>query len=233
MAKLPFSLRVLAWFNLAVALSMPVQIMAIYEHSFFEWQAIADKLTSLNYLVMFAAVGNAMLILRGEKWALYMTPAVLGVVGMNNFFVAIYATDYSPFMAGLAFFSFAFMHIPVALHQELLANPRMQWWRTSPRQQVSLPITIGDVQGRTLISNTFDISETGVFMPLDLEQMNRQAEMEDVRVLLDLGGSNHLRCSAKVARRTVGVGKYPAGIGLRFEDMGEHERAHLRRILNQ
>lgn len=234
MTKLPMSLRWLGLFNAGVALSLPVQIMVIYGHSIAEWQAVAAKLTVLNWMVMLGTMVNAVMILRAERWTLYLTPMMFALVGFNNFLVALYAIDFAPWMTGAAFFSFLFLHMPLVTESNLrlLKNPSLRWWRTPERHRKVVPITLGDVHGRTVISTTFDISETGVFIPLNEEQMNRQAEMEDVRVLMDLG-SAHFRCSAQVARRTMGGGKYPSGIGVRFTDLSPRERAQLRKVLDQ
>lgn len=238
MKSRPITLVLLAAFNLAVALAMPLQIMILYGHPPSEWVDIANKLTPFNWLVIMVAAANASIIFKVSRIALYLTPVVFAIVALNNYFVSLYATDYSPLLAGLVVAGFAFMHWPLAMTRNLalLNDRKLHWWRTAPRRQVSLPVSLGDSRHWAFHASTFDVSESGTFVALDEAALQMHTELnhqKDFRVRLSLGGQSYLTCNAKIVRRSSENGHYPAGLGIQFESMPYGDRRALRRILSQ
>lgn len=237
MTSRPVTLILLAAFNAAVALAMPIQIMILYGHPLSEWVDIGNKLTPFNWLVILAATINASMIFKVSRLTLYLTPAVFAIVALNNFFVSLYAMDYSPLVAGLGVAVFAFMHWPLVTQTNLglLNDRKLHWWRTAPRRQVSLPVSLGDARHWAYHANTYDVSESGVFVALDdkaLELPSELSHQKDFRVRLSLGNQSYLTCDAKIVRQAHSHGRHPAGVGIQFGNMPYSDRRALRRALS-
>ncbi|MGE4131522.1 MAG: PilZ domain-containing protein [Bdellovibrionales bacterium] len=237
MKSRPKTLVLLALINFAVALSLPIQIMVIYGHGLAEWPQVLDKLTILNWGVMAFTLANGVLIYMAAPIALLMAPLALIMVGLNNYFVGLYATDYTPFQAGFAFFTFSFCHWPLVAgrNMNLFANPTLRWWRVSPRKQIHLPISLGDSRQWVFDAQTYDVSETGAFVPLDGESLTEYMGLDhqkDFRVRLNLGDSQYVTCQAQIVRRATARGQYPAGLGIQFGPMAIGEKRALKNLLN-
>ena len=105
MKRRPSILVVLAAVLVAIAVSMPLQIMKIYGHGFDELPAILLKLTYLNWLTIGAQLVTACLVLEASERLRYAVPVAIILVAVNNFFVGFHATDFSPWTATLATFA--------------------------------------------------------------------------------------------------------------------------------
>lgn len=215
----------------AVAISFPLQIMWLYDHPWAEFAAVWPKLTWLNWVVMAGSVVTGVMIFRaapGVQRAMYL---LIGAVALNNFFVGYYATDFSPWTASFATLAFCVLNWPLQQSEvrELLMHPDRRWWRASPRRRMTVPIFLGGSRKTALRAETFDISESGAFVPVDAALKLE----ERVSICLTLGTFQQIRCDGRVVRKAEANGCYPAGFGIEFSNLDWWQRRELRRYISR
>jgi hypothetical protein len=217
---------------LAVALSLPAQVMIIYGHGFNEIGAVFDKLTWLNDVVMAGCLVCSVLVFRASPILRPLVPFMIVLVALNNYVVGYYATDYSMWAASAGTFGFAFLNLPL-LHprlQWLMLHPEKRWWMRAERKRVQLPVTIEGTRLQPMRNEIFDISESGAFV----SGVGKDMRIGDwITVRMKFGMFTHVRCQAKIVRRAEAMGDYPRGIGVQFMNMNWRERASLRRCIER
>lgn len=243
MSKRPKLLLALAWIIGAAVMSIPVQIMAIYGHGPDEILEVFDKMTGLNWMVLLSGIGAATCIAKASPWTRFVVPSFLLIAGVNNYFVGDFATDYSPMQANLATLGLVALNLPLLQPRifQLLVHPDRRWWMVSKRQRVSVPVFIGGARNAALRAETFDISETGAFIPLATAQDHKYAigkkgnlEIDEIiTIAMTLGTLKQVRCEGRVVRMADARGSYPAGIGIQFMEMGTDEKRELKRYLDR
>lgn len=228
MQRRPIVLRFLSLALLGVAVAMPAQIMLIYGHDFNEFSAVLSKLTIFNWLVIFGCVACAYAVNRASPHSAKAMGLLTLVVAANNFFVGYYAVDYSPWTALVSAVGFSALNLPLYRPdvRQLLKHPRMRWWLNSRRYRMAVPVVIGCSRRSPVRAETFDLSETGVFIPFK-ETHLRPGDQLSLR--LTFGTFSQMRCEGKVVRRTESRGNYPAGVGVEFTDVGWRLKRQLRR----
>lgn len=238
----PRALSALAAFLLSVAGGLPLQIFFLYGDSPLDPVSVAAKLTPLNWAILVLAPACAWLVWRASPWLIAAAPVLTALVLRNNLFVAEIGTDYSALEAALA--SGAFMAAMATLLSAevrgLLFNPELRWWLTPQRTRVLVPTRLqladaGSV-GREIRSRTYDISETGAFLPFEATpRLGARPVGVGTRFSLTLGLSEYrsIRCCAEVVRVTHATGHYPAGLGVRFLGLGYHDRRELTQFLRK
>lgn len=236
MRSRPISLTILSLIYFGIAISMPVQIMSLYDYGFGEIDGVLSKLTFLNWAIMFASTICGLWIAQASRYALLGAPLVIGLVAFNNYVVGSYAIDYSFEITCLATGAFAFVNLPLFMPRLrlVLSYPHLQWWRTSPRQKIRLPILVGSKEHPQLLTETYDLSESGVFIPLTEKVKTRGQRFdpsERLRLNFNLGALSQIHCEGVVVRRQSARGQYPAGFGIQFAKMPTHQRKALRRYL--
>jgi hypothetical protein len=231
MNKRPPLLTYLAFAFLLVALSLPAQIMWIYGHTFNELFAVTDKLTVLNWAVMLGCACVSYLLLGASPRLRWVAPALIAVVIVNNFFVGYYATDFSPWQCALSSCGFALLNAPLLTPKIrwLLQHPDRRWWLRAERKRVAIPIFIEGARLDSLRAQSFDISETGMFVPLE----SRVGVGDHITVRMKFGAFSHMKCQGRVVRRGEPKGTYPAGVGIEFTDLSWHQRRELRKHLSR
>jgi hypothetical protein len=230
MLRRPFTLIAVAAALCMVAAAMPLQVMLLYGHGPGELDQVFHKLTALNWLVIAGCLITAPLVYRASIFAQLALPSLFAIVAANNFFVGYFATDYSPLSATLATLMFGGLLIPVYVGEvgELFSSPERQWWKSKERIRLSLPIFVGAADAVKYDGATWDISESGLFMPMRVTslEVNRT-----VSICLTLGELKQIRCEAKVVRRSGAKGNYPAGVGLQFMNIDRRQRRELKDYL--
>lgn len=230
------TLTLMSLFHWGVAISIPLQVMWIYGYSPLEFEGIVSKLTVLNWAVMVSATLCGMWIAQASHMALKAVPVVIGLVALNNYVVGSYAIDYTFEQTAVATIFFVLVNVPMFLPklQIVLRHPSRQWWRTPARQKIRLPILVGASSHPQLLTETFDLSETGVFIPLTEKVKTRGQAFnpaERLRLNFSLGALSQVTCEAVVVRKQAARGQYPAGFGIRFTKMPLHQRRALKRYL--
>lgn len=186
-------------------------------------------------LIAASALMSAFCIWRVTILALVAAPTFITVV-INALFLHFYLRGY-PLTIPLFFTAaFVIMHLPFLTPKivTLFLHPDLRWWRRSERKKLVMPVVIkafGDVEAEL---ESFDISETGIFVPLfeqsDLAEHFAKQESFDITI----GGAYQpqFHCCGRVARKSPATGIYPAGLGIQFVDLKREEKTKLRQILS-
>lgn len=214
-----------------VAASFPLQIMWLYGHPWEEMPAVLQKLTLLNWMVMTGSVVAGVWIFNAAPGAQVVMNILIGIVAVNNFFVGYFATDFSPWVASFATLCFGALSWPLksAEIDFLLKHPEKRWWRAHKRRKVSIPIFLGGSRRTQFRSETWDISESGAFVPV----ANKLKLQERVSICLTLNTFQQVRCDGVVVRISEASGSYPAGVGIQFTNLDWTQRRELRRFLSK
>jgi hypothetical protein len=233
MRRRPFLLFLTSFALIAVAISLPVQIMLIYGHGLDELDEVFAKLTMFNWVVMIGCLACAVLIAEASPLCFKAIPALTVLVALNNLIVGYYAVDYAPWMTVAGSLAFALFNLPLfdAQVRELMKYPERRWWMRAERHRRNVPVVItGALRGRSPVrTETFDLSDSGLFLPLE----GSHFEVDDrISVRMTFGTFSQIRCEGRVVRRAEGPrGEYPSGIGVQFTDMDWRQRRELRRQL--
>ena len=230
MRRRPMILPVIMLMLFGVALSFPLQVMWLYDHGLGELPQVLNKLTWLNWLVMAGAVLTGVFVFGASPFTRFALPALTFIVAVNNFFVGYFATDYSFMATTMGTFAFGAMLLPLYQPKvrELLLYPDRRWWRAKTRRRMAVPIFVGGSRQVKLRSETFDISESGAFLPIEAAGLYVE---ERVSICLTLGTLQQIRCDARVVRRAEAKGTYPGGVGITFTNMDWWQRRELKRYL--
>ncbi len=230
MQKKPKIFSLIAWGLLFVAWSMPAQIALIYGHGFSEFSSVLYKLSKLNWLVILGAMICAILVNRVSRWTLYAFPLWLLAAGINNWAVGYYGTDFTLMQAGLATLSLILLLTPIYRQKYLVcfSRPQVCWWKTPQRKRLNLQLTLTNARKTAFLAQTFDLSETGLFIACDKDLLAD----DDIQMDLSLKSDDSIRCNARVARRTDKLGIYPQGIGVEFLNLKSNDKRRLRQWLN-
>ncbi len=231
MAKRLRSITFMAIWFWALALSMPVQVMHLYGHSPLEVMAILHKLTWLNLLVFGGLIANAILLWQVSPWLRISVPALIVLTAANNYFVGHFATDFSLLTTTGATLVFAATTLPL-LDQRvkwILRHPDRRWWRRAERHRVHVPLTMDGIRLATLRSETFDVSESGLF----IAGQPGLSVGDWINLKITFDAVSQVRTKARVVRRTEARGNYPAGLGIEFIDLSSNQRHALRKNLNK
>jgi hypothetical protein len=223
------SLTLISILFMFLALGFPLQIMFLYGHGFDEFEAVVDKLTWLNLLCIAGLATSSILAWKASPALRVFQPILLVLVAVNNFVVGYYATDYSALDTTFATLGFLVLNIPLihAEVRELLRDPTLRWWLRAQRKRMALPVQIDGTRLASIKAETFDLSETGVFI-----QNERETGIGDVITLrLKFGTVHQFRCQGRVVRRSEPKGVYPAGVGVEFTNLSWRQRRELRRHL--
>jgi len=236
----PIIFNILWLFFLATAISLPLQVLFLYEHdfmSFYEWKSVFMKLTPLNWLVMITTIVNGILCFKASTYIKYTIPASIFFVAINNFFVGAWGVDFNLLLTwsatlfyGIISYSYVYAH-----GLEAIENPERQWWKIPQRTQKSYPVWIEWQGKRKLLAKTFDISKTGAFIST-ISQSSKliPAEVkigESVRLILGTSEGDLSLGATIVRKEEQARGNYPVGLGVHFNGVGLTESIRLRRAL--
>ncbi|MBC7691505.1 MAG: PilZ domain-containing protein [Methylotenera sp.] len=236
MKSRPDPFNYLCVFLLCIALSFPLQIMALYGHSPLEYRAILGKIAPLNWIILSLATYTSYLALRASRLLLVSVPLLVIAVTYNNWLVASTGLGYSKMTTGLAsvFFLAAMASFARKETLEVILKPQMRWWLTPPRWKVQVPVRM-----KLFLKNskeykveTFDISENGAFLPVSASLISDELPVGSQCFLsLPLPGLFYIQCRGEIVRSTRGNGNYPAGVGVRFLGMNHADRKKLTNFL--
>lgn len=234
----PIIFPILSLAYLGIALSLPIQIMVIYEHPISELSAVLAKMTVLNWAVFVGSLITSYMLYVAEPFTRAMVPFMVGVVTVNNFFVGYVAADFPPDVALWATVGFALLNTPLLLAgpREVLVNPRSRWWTNAKRKRAELPIAVGGPWRNPIRARTFDLSESGVFVSFadkdDWKNLDFQPK-DPVQLSWKINSSERIQCFGRVVRVAEAKGNYPTGMGIEFVNISGAERRRLRRYLEQ
>jgi hypothetical protein len=229
MSHRPRGLTFIAMAFIAVALAMPLQVVLIYGHDFAEWTAIFAKLTWLNWCVCSGLLGCAALLWRASPYALWGLPTLFVLIALNNVAVIYYSTDYAAWLVVVATLGFAALNFPLMDPKVMmiLHHPERRWWLSANRVRMSLPVAIEGTRLAAIKGETFNVSETGIFVP----HVNVVGVGDWITVRLTFGTFKQFRCQGRVVRRSDAKGEYPDGVGIEFVSVPWRQKRELRRHL--
>lgn len=211
-----------------IALSFPVQVMALYGHSLSEWSAILSKITGFNWLVMVSLLVAAYYYFQGSRVILVLGPLAVALVAINNYWVGQFAGDYSLLQTSLGTLCCGLIFAPLGMPSSMvvLQDPKRRWWRRSKRHHKRLETTLNPFVGDMIHAHTFDVSQTGAFICLEDELTELPKVGDRVRLSFTVNSMKKIRCEAVVVRISEAKGHYPKGMGVRFVSINKnHERS--------
>ncbi len=237
MTKKPFYFSVLSAVIFMIVLSIPVQVMYLYEHPIQDFSAAMELLPWNNWLLMsFGMVLSVQMFLVHPNLK-YSIPVfcLLGV--FNNLMVGFADVDFSLIETSTASLGLLSLFVPLLTpeHLKLLQDSRMRWWLSATRAEVLVPVQV-EVKNKQILGLTYDLSDTGVFLTFSsTDQLEREFDkLEQIDFKMKIGQLESFHCQAHVVRISQDQrGAYPAGIGLRFANTTETQRQALRNFVKK
>lgn len=228
----PWPLTFFALLHALIALSLPMQIIWLYgHHPWHEAMMIWHKLTWTNLCLIGASLLNCALFWRGSRYVLYSMPVSFLIVAVNNYYVSHLGDDFTSMQTSVATLLYIFPHFLLLYHKsaQVFWNPALRWWLCPKRYPFGVPVTVQTSTGQRISTHTFDISETGAFLKINLDELESGEEIS-VEIPSETGPYVF---KAQIVRKTAPKGHYPAGIGVRFSqlDLGHH--LYLKKMFQQ
>jgi hypothetical protein len=222
---------------LFAAISFPFQVAWLYGHSLTEVQSIFAKLTHLNWLVLVSLLMGAYLYFQASRWIIIFAPIMLAIISYNNYQVGAFGGDFSLLQTTLASMGAGILFLPLFMpsSRAILRNPQRRWWRISKRHTKKVSATLNPFVGEMIQAQTYDLSQTGVFLALKDEDLAHCPKVGDtVRLSFNVSPMKKIRCEARVVRVAEPQGRYPMGIGLRFVEFDKsHQKSYSQFLTDQ
>lgn len=229
--------KIVYWMSLVLFLTviaMPVQVALLYQHSLSELSSIFQKISFLNLLSMTMLGVSALLLLQVSPYLKIFAPLTILTIAWNNYLVGSYGQDFqmSQTLLGTGLITGVFMPLFRKDLRQILSEPQRRWWLRSPRYQKSIDVILNPYVGQTLQAHTFDLSETGAFIPFEGKSFNDIPKVgERLKLSLHFDSLRKIKCEAVVVRVVEPRGAYPQGIGIRFTEMNETYKRSLNNFL--
>lgn len=222
MKKIPLFVPLMALSLFLIALSFPIQIALIYDHSIFEITTIMSKLTPLNYIVMGLLLYTSYLTLKIKARVFIVLPILNLFVFLNNFVVSEYGQLYGHFQTFLV--STLFLLYTLTFYRKdiyrVYHDLKFRYWLTSPRFKRHLPVEL-HYKGNIIKTETFDISKTGLFIKTDpYKELLSINTHQDIDIVI-IDKRKRIKLNAYIMRKCVAQGSYPEGIGVRINHTEE------------
>ena len=114
----------------------------------------------------------------------------------------------------------------------ILSDPHRRWWRRANRLHKNIDVILNPFVGQTLLAQTFDLSESGAFIPFENKSWDEIPKVgERIKISLHIDTIRKIKCEAIVVRVVEPLGNYPKGIGIRFIEMNEAHKRSLNNFL--
>lgn len=236
MQKKPLLFTIVPLILIGVCASFYFQTAIVLNTSFTNYGRILSKITTSNWVTMFAMIVSGISILRSSKWAKLFMPLTIMVVFWNNYLVATYTNNFSKGQIAFAAVLFALLFAPLYTKkiQFVLSDPKNQWWRRAFRKKHKIPVLIKHPTVGALQARSHDVSTTGLFLRFDHEAWtNLPSVGQKVDLSLSLDGAREIQCTAVVVRHVEPKGFYPRGMGLQFIELPNKQKKTLESFLNK
>jgi hypothetical protein len=244
-AKAPRGLRFLSAVYVGIALSLPIQLIWIYN---LNWNNSYWGLTHMslgNCLVALFSLATAYALFRSSPKAQILLPATATLILVNNWWVSHIDTTFSALQTGVASGLYLLAHAAL-LHPhslQALKKSAPKPWNREPRAQKCYVTTVLPPLGPAMVLKSFDISRSGIFLSTEEIGTPRgqmeQPSLDQLRVGSEVTlrvQVNHLRIvrvTAKVVRKLDRPeGTYPPGVGLHFVSLDREAKKHLSSALS-
>lgn len=230
--------RIVYWMSfllLGICLSIPIQIAILYQHSFSEIGPIFQKVSLPNMISMALILLSATLYFQISPYLKFIAPLTIVSIFWNNYLVGSFGQDFalSQTMTGALLFSGIYMPLLRKDLRQILSHPQQRWWRRSPRFQKQVGVILNPFVGSTLEAQTFDLSESGAFIPIQGKPWAELPKVgERLKMSIHFDTLRKIRCEAVVVRAVEARGNYPQGIGIRFTEMDSTYKKSLNNFLH-
>ena len=219
---------------LLVAGSFPLQAALLYQHSFSELGSILQKISLLNFVSICLMATTAYMLFMVSPYLKVMCPLTIACLAWNNYVVGSYGQDFTMAQAMLGTGLFAGLFVPLFRKdiRLILSDPHRRWWRRANRLHKNIDVILNPFVGQTLLAQTFDLSESGAFIPFENKSWDEIPKVgERIKISLHIDTIRKIKCEAIVVRVVEPLGNYPKGIGIRFIEMNEAHKRSLNNFL--
>ncbi len=243
--KPPRGVQFLALIYLGIAISLPFQLVWIYQLS---WDNSFGGLTHMslgNWLVFVMALVLSYQLYTYSHRALILMPLTFALVALNNWWVSHIDSTYSSLETLIASGLLLASHSALLLPQNLtsLKKGSHKPWRQAPRFQLSYTTTVLPPLGPALMLQSRDVSLSGIFLcgrriqaPKGAQQVSNLDHIQvgsEVNLKVQIDQLRTLRIRALVVRKPEECGTdCPAGIALKFQEMSRETKRQLRSQLH-
>jgi hypothetical protein len=223
-------------FHLAVAAVVIAQVLflagpALWDHP----QDIGLYFNSLNLSVIFISIltGVAAFNLSQALW--FLLPLGLGLMTINNYVSGQAALQFDLWQTTVSTLVFAVAHLGYLYPdvRRILLRPELRWWSVPTRVLFEAPVFLEGADGLKVRARSFDISKTGLFVHVGLDQIAKiERPGEPLSLKLTHGRFQVMKLSIDLVRMTRGSGRYPEGVGLMFKNLKSDQRDFLNGLLS-
>lgn len=190
----------------------------------------------LKALIVLSAALCAYLIWTASRWVLVGFPLLgllCGAAGYQQFLkTAAYPTD----LIALAALGACYLSLRLLFSHDswaVIRNPELRWWLTPPRLALRMPASFRiDEKEIEQSLETVDLSWKGAFLKMNPEGLECGARcwirLEEPKTGLGF------QCRARIARivpATDATDRYPAGVGVEFDELPRTVRRTLGKLL--
>jgi hypothetical protein len=226
MRSKPIYLNILSVFLLLVAMSLPIQVLFIFDYPLSDWPQSFQHLTFLNWLFMGSCAMTSFFLYRGHQKAVLFSAITVFLVFTNNLFVGLYGKDFSltQSLIGVLFISASLVPIFLNPIRQTLFNSKQQWWRTAPRFAKQLDVQIWAFSGdKPFNVRTLNVSRTGALLqvPTGYPLHHRMPMALYVNEIIPV------HCEAKVVRHVSGPNNDFDQVGVEFFPLDKYQTQML------
>ena len=227
MTKKPIIFNVNAFLFLAIAISVPFQILLGLEQEVANLSIIMNRLNVLNVAIIVTFFSTALMFYSVSRHIIWFLPLCLSIVIANNMFMMKYSPYNDEMITLIATSGFALFTLFTLKSNSLkiVKDPSRQWWRVSTRKRKFLPVNLKLGEKAFDFGRSFDISETGAYVMQDISEFVFK-EGDELRLKI---GDIHL--DAEVVRISEMNKSYPEGVGFKFKDMSLTNKIKLYRTI--
>lgn len=222
----PLFLILLPILLFGLALSFPIQIIALYDLSFFDFEKVMSMLTPLNHLTILLLISTAFACQIMSKSIYRILPILTGVVLLNNYIVGTYGSDYSTFQAVLGVGLFAASVLPLysGSIKSVITDHSKRWWIPAKRVVLRNPIKIVSTKNG-IYTNTLDMSASGVFIEITDQAALAKIALNQVIVFKILGIKEVLQ--GKIVRKNTNSDNKGAGVAMQLIKDNTYQDTYL------
>lgn len=234
MTRKPVTFNLLSLTYLLIAVSILLRI--VLTEPWDRRESVFDHLTILNAMTVSLLLLNALFLWKSSgavRWATPLSVLMVTVSGMASSFdqggeSLIEALGIA---VGFLLVNLPLLQSPV---RQALRHPERRWWRRAERKRIHIPIVLGGVSEARIKGMSYDLSQTGVFVPMDHfgeAGPPKWHKDREIPVHLRLSEELELKCYGRIVRQAEAKGTYPAGVGIEFVDLPFLHRRELKKFL--
>lgn len=237
----PLILTLETFFFLAVAASIPLQIMTMYEHDLLSMRVLVAQISVYNWLVIISSLANCFLAFHGHALLKVTIPVSFVLVLINNIQVTtheVFSNVSVPWVASAGYLLMTIFFTLSEDHRRLMMNQSLRWWKSALRAKDQFEVLIAHPGQNPICLQSYDISKSGMYLdcsnPFQREWKSYQPG-DKVLLYFRLPNGAAFNCSALVVRQmTNSHGNYPTGLGLKLNPLREEQkRQWLARVQEQ